>query len=201
MPKLKITPAFIILGFGILLSLPATFHYFRLDNEGVIPNLGLISGGYSFLLITFLLVERTLISIFKPTLKSILIVEISIICVCSIVIGLNRSTLYLKVNNDCDWFGIYYTDSRVNTKTEYIFPHDKIINIKPNDILFLNKTEFDPNWKVVEAIGSKWNNYLLYDKEYDIGKKGFCSIYIASGQIPSDTLIQYVRTIIVEKFR
>lgn len=201
MSSLKITPLFITLTVGILFSLPATFHYMRIDNNGTIPNLGLISGGYTFLLITFLIIERVAIFAFKPALKNILLVEISLICVCSVVLGLNRPTLYLKVSGECDWFGVYYINSRVSTDTEYIFSHDKIININPNDILFINKNTFGQNWKEVEAIGAKWNNYLLYDKEYDVGEKGFCSIYIASGHIPNDTLIQHIRTIIQKRFR
>ena len=201
MSNSKVTPILITLTFGILISLPATFHYMRVDNHGTIPNLGLISGGYTFLLITFLIVERIIVFTFKHAIKNVLIIEISLICVCSVVLGLNRPTLYLKVTGDCDWFGVYYINSQISTQTEYIFPNDKIIDIKPNDLLFINRNKFEQTWKVVEAIGSKWNNYLLYDKEYDVGEKGFCSIYIASGHIPNDTLIEHIRTIIKERFR
>ena len=153
------------------------------------------------MLLVILLIERTIISIFKPPVKNILIAEISIACVCLVIIMLNRPTLYLKVNNDCEWFGIYYTASQIDNETEYIFPNDKIISIKPNDVLFLSKDNFEHSLKIVETIDPKWKNSLLYDKEYDVGEKGFCSIYIRSQEIPGDTLIQSVRTIIAKSVR
>jgi hypothetical protein len=202
MIKLKITPGLIVLTLGLIFSIPATYHYLLMDNKGQIQRVGLISGWYSFLLIISLLIERTIIFKFKPALKNILIVEISLICVWSMIIALSNPTLHFKVTDDTDWFGIFYTEKQVSTKTEYLFPHDKILNIIANDILFINKNEFERNKKEIEAIGTKWDNYIHYDKEYNIGtEKVFCSIYLSSGRIPSDSLLQYVGTILANRFR
>ena len=200
MRSLKITPAFVVLLLGILVSLPATYHYVRVDN-GSISNLGLIAGGYTLLLITFLVIERVVVFVFNPPFKNLMLVETSILSICIIVLSLNRSTLYLKVNDNCNWFAVFYVKNSTRTETEYIFPKDKIINVLPYDVTFINKAEFGKDWNEVETMNPKWNHYVLYDKDYDTKEKGFCSIYIASRQVPDDTLLEHVRTILNKRFQ
>ena len=76
MTKFTLTPFFIFLALGLLISIPITFYYLFIESSGGMALVGAVAGIYSIMTVILLIIERLIVKQTKASLKNIWIVEI-----------------------------------------------------------------------------------------------------------------------------
>ena len=202
MTKLRLTPIFIILVVGLLISIPATFYYLFVENRGGMALAGVLAGIYAMVVSVFLILERVIIRHIKVGQKKLWIIETVIIVVFIFAYSFRQPTYYLKVNDNIEWFGILYSDQKLDRRAEYSFPNNKVLTVHNNEILFINQQEIGEKSIDIKSSGVKWKGYQSVTKDYDIdGKEISCTLYSPYGHNLSDTALREIENIIRQKVK
>ena len=141
MTMLRLTPIFIVLLIGLLISIPATFYYLFIENNGGMALAGVLAGVYSVAMLFFLIIERLIVRQINIGLIKVWIAEVALIVVLIFAYSFRQPTYYLKVNDNIEWFGVLYNDQKEDRKADFSFPNNKVLTIKNNEILFINQQE------------------------------------------------------------
>lgn len=76
MTKIILTPIFIFLVLGLVISVPITFYYLFIESSGGMALVGAVAGIYSIMTVILLIIERLIVNQTKASRKNIWIVEI-----------------------------------------------------------------------------------------------------------------------------
>jgi len=202
MTKPRLTPIFITLVVGLLISIPATFYYLFIENGGGMALAGVLAGIFSVITFVILILERVIISYISVSQKKLWIIEAVIIIVFLFAYSFRQPTYYFKVNDNIEWFGILYGEQKVDRKAKYSFPNNKVLTIQNNEILFINQQEIGDKSIDIKSSGAKWKGYQSVTKEFDVnGKEVSCILYSPYGHSLSDTELLKVENILRGKVK
>src|ERR1051325_8036541 len=106
MTKFRLTPIFLLLILGLFFSIPATFYYLFIENNGGMALAGVLAGISSVVMAGLLVVQRLIIKQVKASQKKVWIIEGLLITVFFFAYSFREPTYYFKVSDNVQWFGI-----------------------------------------------------------------------------------------------
>lgn len=202
MTKFRLTPIFLLLILGLLISIPATFYYLFIENDGGMALAGVLAGIYSVVMAALLIVERVIIRQVKSSQKKVWIIEAILIIVLFSAYSFRRPMYYFKVNDNVQWFGIVDNGQTVERKASYSFPNNKVLTIEKNDLLFITEQEIGKRETDIQETGSNWQGYRSEGKSFDIdGKEVGIVLYSPANHKLSDSELQQVENMLRAKLK